>query len=470
MSRLGWVALVLLGGGLGLLGYLTFGGLSDEVSARAKATATKSDAIIKLTDKAHEEGQKLVEEHPDLKTLKFGEQALALIEAQRTQIQGIKERRERIRLLLAEDRSFDAIELDFNIWQLEEDVENVKRSWLGDKQKGLTASTKVLATTSPAEKAVGVLQTLAQWFKDFDGTLKRAQSSFVPGLTDNEINAYGAQRDAFVAKFPESKTLRVRFDQRLDRMKAFTTRLTTLDGQIDDASSQKNISKTITLTGERTAVQKSLSAAKADWDKTCEILPKDIDKVLVDMQEGASRTFQHKLKVIHDGKVVSTKWVPVSYAEYESDKEHLGMTIYSKPAGVMPEDADVIAAPPGYRYVGNSRYGRWRERNGMSYWEFYGRYALMRDLFWGVGRYRPIYRSEYRSYRRSYSSRRPYYGARKQFGTSSAMKSKRYKDSKYASKRRQQTKYSGSKYSGSRRSGGYRNSRYRSSSFGGGGK
>ena len=82
-------------------------------------------------------------------------------------------------------------------------------------------------------------------------------------------------------------------------------------------------------------------------------------------------------------------WVPVDQVTFRRHREHLGMTIYSKPAGVLPEDAVTTASPPGYNYIGNKRYGRWERRNGQSFWVFYGQYSLMRDLFWGRGYYRP---------------------------------------------------------------------------------
>ena len=56
--------------------------------------------------------------------------------------------------------------------------------------------------------------------------------------------------------------------------------------------------------------------------------------------------------------------------------------------------------PPGYQYVGNERYGQWRDdRSGGSFWEFYGRYALLSYVIGGFGR--PIYRTDWNAYRDS---------------------------------------------------------------------
>ena len=61
------------------------------------------------------------------------------------------------------------------------------------------------------------------------------------------------------------------------------------------------------------------------------------------------------------------------------------------------------AHPPGYQYVGNPQYGFW---GGGGFWQFYGQYALMRDLMggWGVGR------GDWEDYRRNRERGRPYYG------------------------------------------------------------
>ncbi len=44
-------------------------------------------------------------------------------------------------------------------------------------------------------------------------------------------------------------------------------------------------------------------------------------------------------------------------------------------------------AGPGSHLVGNPRYGEWRQGSGGSFWQFYGQYALMRDLFFGPSTY-----------------------------------------------------------------------------------
>lgn len=84
----------------------------------------------------------------------------------------------------------------------------------------------------------------------------------------------------------------------------------------------------------------------------------------------------------------------------------MGMEIVAK-----NEEGEVsrTASPPGYsNYVGNPQYGHWVNRGGNSFWEFYGKYALMSSLF-NMAAF-PVRRSYYDTYRDDYFGRRPYYG------------------------------------------------------------
>ena len=206
------------------------------------------------------------------------------------------------------------------------------------------------------------------------------------------------------------------------------------------------------------------------------------DRILVDMKK-ENGNCAHKYRYVEGGLARQTSWVPVTCAEYAAHTEHLGMAIYSKPEGTFKSEAVTIAHPPGYNYIGNTRYGRWDNRAGGRYWVWYGQYALTRDLLWGVGGYRPVRNRSWTSYRSSVKARKPYFGATKQYGTSGSITKTKYKSSSFLTQRRKTfaaSKFKGSgagKYrtsttrSGNTRSGStYRSNRYRSSSFGGSGK
>ena len=209
------------------------------------------------------------------------------------------------------------------------------------------------------------------------------------------------------------------------------------------------------------------------------------DRILVDMKS-ENGNCAHKYRYVEGGLARQTSWVPVTCAEYNAHVDHLGMAIYSKPEGTFKSEAVTVAHPPGYTYIGNTRYGRWDARPDGRYWVWYGQYALTRDLLWGAGGYQPVRNRTWSSYRTSVKSRKPYFGATKQYGTNGTLAKTKYQSSAFMTKRRatfaaskyrtnSATKYgatrSGSTGSGSTRSGStYRSNRYRSSSFGGSGK
>ena len=147
--------------------------------------------------------------------------------------------------------------------------------------------------------------------------------------------------------------------------------------------------------------------------------------LLADMKEEGNffKDYYHRYKVIYAEKAgedsVTFKeelldWQPVKREQYEHFEPFLGMALVSKTPG---EDVNDVPQPPGYQYVGDSRYGEWRtDEHGQSFWVFYGRYALMRDML-GYGLGGRVYRGEYDDYRGYRRSGRPYYGGQNQYGT-----------------------------------------------------
>ena len=136
--------------------------------------------------------------------------------------------------------------------------------------------------------------------------------------------------------------------------------------------------------------------------------------ILEDMQRRGSvfKQHYHKYKVIIKDEIQYTGFVRVSKPFYRKNENYLGMALLSK-----TEDGYVkTPSPPGYQYVGNSRYGEWRsDRSGNSFWAFYGQYMFMSHMFGMVSR--PVYRGDYSTYTDYRKNNRPYYGSNKQYGT-----------------------------------------------------
>lgn len=139
------------------------------------------------------------------------------------------------------------------------------------------------------------------------------------------------------------------------------------------------------------------------------------------------KDFYHRYKVIYGQPGEETKdgekelvyrdeitdWEKVDEREYERLEGFLGMTVLSKSKdGKISEDR----YPPGYQYVGDSRYGQWRHTaSGGSFWEFYGKYAFFSSMFNMFNR--PIYRDNWNTFNSYRGSGRPYYGPNREYGT-----------------------------------------------------
>jgi len=202
----------------------------------------------------------------------------------------------------------------------------------------------------------------------------------------------------------------------------------------------------------------------------------DFSIILHDMNtEGTLfKKYYHQYQTIRDDDKGEAKedisgWFEVSKEYFTSHINNMGMEIAAKQDGKVTK----AVSPPGYgSYVGNQRYGHWVNRNGNSFWAFYGQYAFMSSMF-RMSAY-PIRRSYYDDYRTNYyGTGRTYYGptnssGRTAYGTSSAYNSGRT-NSRWSSnpnnsslKQRVQSSTTRSSRSGSRyssssrsRSGGY---------------
>ncbi len=160
-------------------------------------------------------------------------------------------------------------------------------------------------------------------------------------------------------------------------------------------------------------------------------LAKELDQhqeysvVLVDMEERGNffKSYFHRYDLIQGDKAADSEelafttrtsdFFEVDKKFYQRYEPSLGMVVLSK-SGDQPAAHEQY--PPGYQYVGNDRYGQWRnDSRGGSFWEFYGKYALFSSLL-GMNN-RRLYRGDYDTYRTNRSRGRPYYGPSGNFGT-----------------------------------------------------
>jgi len=164
--------------------------------------------------------------------------------------------------------------------------------------------------------------------------------------------------------------------------------------------------------------------------------------ILYDMNTEGSffKEYYHQYRIIkeEDNEEVDeeiTDWFPVSKDFFMANVNNMGMEIASK-----NEEGKVskTAAPPGYgAYVGNEKYGQWVQRDGGSFWEFYGKFALMSSMF-NMMTY-PVGRSAWNDYRTDYYGRgRPYYGpvtssGSRRYGTNSPYNTATNKNSRWVS-------------------------------------
>lgn len=141
----------------------------------------------------------------------------------------------------------------------------------------------------------------------------------------------------------------------------------------------------------------------------------------MDVEGNFSKTYKHQYRIVKEmaGDTIPTEeitdWMTVNEDFFWEHENDMGMEVASK-----GEDGKVhkVTGPPGYsQYVGNERYGRWRNDGGSRFWEFYGQYAFMRSMF-GYGM-RPIYYRDYNTYYSSYRYQKPYYGSKTKSGNNS---------------------------------------------------
>lgn len=138
--------------------------------------------------------------------------------------------------------------------------------------------------------------------------------------------------------------------------------------------------------------------------------------VLDDMREEGTffPKYYHRYLVTQGERQAQTNWIEVSESVFQKYEPFLGMALVAKSGEGVTETPH----PPGYHYVGNPQYGQWVNQGGTSFWQFYGQYALMRDLLgWGGGLGGGLSRGGWDDYQDSRRNRRPYYGQNREYGS-----------------------------------------------------
>lgn len=485
MSRAAWVGVLCLGAGLGLVAFLLTRGLSDDALHSAKLARESVDSIEATLAEARKDFTATVAEDE------------AFLSGQ-PEIKAIAADLDRRAGLIAAARKSIETRLDPLI---EEDDH-------GDSAKVVEAARAISTEASEAIAGIhttaGAARTLLAYKRDHARLLETARQQVAAAERVAADPTLQTRVDLAVTRYPEAK------DALQKRQRAITehaAQLARAGATLEQHAARAppayvDVGKTADAIGQG---HDKLAKMQADLDADIAALGKSIDRILVDMKRDGGK-YWHKYKIIENGVERTTDWEEVTQSTYAAHQDHLGMAIYSKPEGKLSDEATTVATPPGYAYVGNPRYGQWEQRNGQSFWVFYGQYALMRDLLWGAGRYSPIGRDTYGSYRDTVRSGKSWYGSQNQYGTQGSQTRTRYADSNYykdqtrtgyrgsnyqGSGNRSAGRYSGSTYQGSgnsragrysgsgyqgrsspapSRSSGSRTSRYRSSSFGGFGK
>lgn len=485
MSRAAWLAVLCLGGGLGLIAFLLTRGLPDDALRAAEAAreaVTRSESDLAEARQGFEaavaEDRAFLAALPEIKAAEadLTRRAEALAAAK-------KNIDARLEPLLADDDHGDAAKVI---------------------EASRAISTEAAAAIAGATASAGVARTLLGYKQDHDRILQTAREQVAAAERAAADPTLQSRVDLAATRYPEAR------DALAKRQRAITdhaAQLARAGATLEQHAARAppaylDVGKAAEAIGQG---HDKLQKMQADLDADIATLGKSIDRILVDMKRDGGK-YWHKYKIVENGVERTTDWEEVTQSTYAQHQDHLGMAIYSKPEGKLADEAITVATPPGYAYVGNPRYGEWQTRNGQSFWVFYGQYALMRDLLWGAGRYSPIGRDTYGSYRDTVRSGKSWYGSQNQYGTKGSQTRTRYADSNYY-KDQTRTRYSGSNYQGSgnrsagrysgsnyqgsgnsragrysgsgyqgrsspapSRSSGSRTSRYRSSSFGGFGK
>ena len=127
---------------------------------------------------------------------------------------------------------------------------------------------------------------------------------------------------------------------------------------------------------------------------------------------------QYRVDIGENSDIRSYQLITEDY--YKRYEPYLGMVLVSKN---LDGKLSSTPFPNGYQHIGNSNYGRWRQDSrGGSFWEFYGKYALMSNLMgWAGG---GLYRKDFNTYSNFRQNNKPYYGPKNSYGTNGTITQK----------------------------------------------
>ena len=149
----------------------------------------------------------------------------------------------------------------------------------------------------------------------------------------------------------------------------------------------------------------NISIKKDIWDKL------EISQNKINTSDGTFLDFwiadisiktYHKYRILKDKKVEDTDWVEVNPDDFEKKNDSIGIAIESKPYGYFEEDKIHSGFPAEMNYINNSRYGEWKNENGNTFWQWYGKYAFISSIF--GGNEKRYYQNDYNNLKKKYNA------------------------------------------------------------------
>lgn len=198
-------------------------------------------------------------------------------------------------------------------------------------------------------------------------------------------------------------------------------------GRSDSSSSRSSERSQVAKNWQKSPVDELIKQMNGEQNFSIILFDMDADE--------ASNKYRHQYQILIERPDTvlekKTDWKNVSETFFSQHINNMGMEIASKKNGTVTKQA----VPAGYNhYVGNEKYGHWVDRGGSSFWEFYGKYALISSVF----NMMTYPRSHWYDYRQGgyYGGSRGYYGpgGSSYYGTKNYTSSSRGKSSTWGSK------------------------------------